>query len=89
MFLTASNTFRPSARTPMTTSSEIDVAFAIEPDANDGCGFKDRSWKALLPRNRSPGSLHEGLHLLQSEAAIFVGIHCLEDSFVSRLKFLQ
>ena len=26
MFLTASNTFWPSARTPMTTSSEIDVA---------------------------------------------------------------
>ncbi len=43
----------------------------------------------LLLRNRSPGPVHEGLHLLQSEVAIFVGIHCPEDSFVSRLKFLQ
>jgi hypothetical protein len=57
-----------------------------------GDAFPDLGFQiglTLLPRNRSPGSLHEGLHLLQSEAAIFVGIHCLEDSFVSRLKFLQ
>jgi len=46
-------------------------------------------FRALLLRNRFRGSVHECLHLLQSEAAIFVGIHCLEDSFVSRLKFLQ
>jgi hypothetical protein len=44
---------------------------------------------ALLPRNRSPGSLHEGLDLLQSEAAILVGVHCSEDPLVSRLKLLQ
>lgn len=34
MFLTASRTFWPSARTPMTTSSEIEVAFAVESDTN-------------------------------------------------------
>jgi hypothetical protein len=44
---------------------------------------------SLLLRNRSPGSVHERLHLLQGDDAIFVGIHCLEDSFVSRLKLLQ
>jgi hypothetical protein len=44
---------------------------------------------ALLPRNRSPGSLHKGLHLLRSELAIFVGVHSFEDPLVSRLKFLQ
>jgi hypothetical protein len=44
---------------------------------------------ALLPRNQSPGSLHEGLDLLQGEAAILVGVHCSEDPLVSRLKLLQ
>src|SRR6266540_1246621 len=43
----------------------------------------------LLLRSRSSGSLHEGLHLLQSEAAIFIGVHRLEDAFVGRLKLLQ
>src|SRR5262249_41545412 len=43
----------------------------------------------LLLRSRSPGSLHEGLDLVQSEAAIFVRVHCLEDPLVSRLKLLQ
>jgi hypothetical protein len=33
--------------------------------------------------------MHEGLDLLQGEAAIFVGVHCLEYPFVSRLKLLQ
>src|SRR5437016_12268789 len=32
MLLTASSTFWPSARTAFATSSEIDVAFAIEPN---------------------------------------------------------
>ena len=45
--------------------------------------------KSLLLQNRSPGSMHEGLDLLQGEAAIFVGVHCLEYPFVSRLKLLQ
>src|SRR6516225_9649 len=40
-------------------------------------------------RNRSPSSVHERLHLLQRKFAIFVGVHCLKNSFVSRLKFLQ
>ena len=52
-------------------------------DGSTGSGL------ALLPRTRSPGSLHEGLHLLRSKSAIFVGVHPLEDSLVSRLKFLQ
>jgi hypothetical protein len=47
-----------------------------------------RNDKSLL-RNRSPGSLHEGLDLLQGEATIFVGIHGFEDPLVSRLKLLQ
>jgi hypothetical protein len=42
-----------------------------------------------LPRNRSPGPVHERLHLLQGKLAIFVAVHCLENSFVSRLKLLQ
>jgi hypothetical protein len=45
--------------------------------------------RSLLPRNRSPSSLHEGLDLVQGEAAIFVGVHSLEDPLVSRLKLLQ
>lgn len=42
-----------------------------------------------LPRNRSPGPVHERLHLLERKFAIFVGVHCLKNSFVSRLKLLQ
>jgi hypothetical protein len=37
------------------------------------------SLNTLLPRKRSPGSLHEGLDLVQGEAAIFVSVHSLED----------
>jgi hypothetical protein len=44
---------------------------------------------ALLRRDRSPGSLHKRLHLLQGKAAIFISIHRLEDALVSRLKLLQ
>ena len=40
----------------------------------------------LLRRNRSPGPLHERLHLLLGKPAIFVAIHRLENPFVSRLK---
>jgi putative SOS response-associated peptidase YedK len=43
----------------------------------------------LLLRNRPPGPVHERLHLLQGKPAVFVGVHCLENSFVSRLKFRQ
>jgi len=43
----------------------------------------------LLLRNWSPGSLHEGLDFLQGKAAIFIGVHCLEDALVGRLKFQQ
>ena len=42
-----------------------------------------------LPRNRSSGPVHKRLHLLQGKLAIFVAVHCLENSFVSRLKLLQ
>jgi hypothetical protein len=35
------------------------------------------------------GSVHEGLHLLECEAAIFVRIHGLENALVSGLKLLQ
>jgi hypothetical protein len=34
------------------------------------------------------GSAHECLNFLKSEHAIFVGVHCLEYSFVSSLKLL-
>jgi hypothetical protein len=43
----------------------------------------------LLRLGRSPGPLHKRLHLLRSKAAVFVGIHRLEDALVSRLKLLQ
>jgi hypothetical protein len=43
----------------------------------------------LLLRSRSPGALHERLHLLLGKPAIFVAVHCLENSFVSRLKLRQ
>jgi len=33
--------------------------------------------------------VEERLHLLQRKFAIFVAVHCLENSFVSRLKLLQ
>src|SRR5262249_45572586 len=33
-------------------------------------------------------SVHEVNHLLEADGSIFVGIHRLEDSFVSRLPFL-
>jgi hypothetical protein len=52
-------------------------------------GAADRGFQidleALLPRDRSPGSLHEGLDLVQGEAAIFVRVHSFEDPLVSRL----
>ena len=38
---------------------------------------------------RSPAPVHERLHLFHGQLAIFVRVHCLEDSFVSRLKLLQ
>ena len=44
---------------------------------------------SMLLWSRFTHPWHEGLHLLQSESAIFVGIHRLEDFFVSGLKFLQ
>jgi len=31
--------------------------------------------------------VHERLHLLQSQFAIFVGVHGLENSFVAALRF--
>ncbi|MGY3238885.1 hypothetical protein ACVMAJ_005775 [Bradyrhizobium sp. USDA 4448] len=40
-------------------------------------------------RSRSPGPVYERLHLLERQLAIFVAVHRLEKSFVSRLKFLQ
>ena len=36
-------------------------------------------------RNLFPGRVHEGLHLFQSELAILVAVHCLENSFVGSL----
>src|SRR5262249_5164443 len=33
--------------------------------------------------------MHERLDFLQGEAAIFISVHCPEDSLVSRLKLLQ
>src|SRR5262245_17761296 len=44
----------------------------------------------MLPRrNRAPSRPHERLHLFLSKPPIFVAIHCLENSFVSRLKLRQ
>ena len=40
-------------------------------------------------RSRLSGSSYESLNLLDREGPIFVGIHRLEDFFVSGLKFLQ
>jgi hypothetical protein len=37
----------------------------------------------------SPHSLPERLHLLKSNAAIFVAAYCFENALVSRLKLLQ
>jgi hypothetical protein len=39
--------------------------------------------------SRSAGSVHEGHHLFHGEDTVFVGVHCLEDFFVSRQKLLQ
>jgi hypothetical protein len=33
--------------------------------------------------------LHEGLDFLQGKAAIFIGVHRLEDALVGRLKLLK
>src|SRR6476661_4918896 len=43
----------------------------------------------MFLRSRFTGPAHEGLYLLKSKSAVFVGIHRLEDFFVSGLKFLQ
>jgi hypothetical protein len=43
----------------------------------------------IFVRSRLSGSSHEGLNLLDRDGPIFVGIHRLEDFFVSGLKFLQ
>src|SRR5262249_19819903 len=43
----------------------------------------------LLLRRRSPSPPHERLHLLRSKLAVFVAIHCFENSLVSRLKLRQ
>src|SRR5580704_3427005 len=43
----------------------------------------------MFLRSRFTGPPHEGLYLLEGESPIFVGIHRLEDFFVSGLKFLQ
>jgi hypothetical protein len=45
--------------------------------------------KALLLLSRSPGPLHECLDFFQSEAAIFVGVHGLEDALMRCLELLQ
>lgn len=44
---------------------------------------------ALFLRYVSSGTLHEGLHLLEGEAAVFFGVHCIEDALVGRLELLQ
>jgi hypothetical protein len=46
-------------------------------------------WLWLWSRLICPPSTHEGLNFLQTEHAIFIGVHCLEYSFVSSLKLLQ
>ena len=38
---------------------------------------------------RSPGPVDERLHLFQRNLAVFIAVHCLEDSFVSCVKLLQ
>jgi len=38
---------------------------------------------------RSPGPVDERLHLFQRNLAVFIAVHCTEDSLVSRLKLLQ
>ena len=52
-------------------------------------GVEEISPSFLRLRNRSPGPVHERLHLLQSELTIFVAVNCLENPFVSYLKLLQ
>jgi len=52
-------------------------------------GVEVISLSFLRLRNRFPGPVHERLHLLQGKPAIFVAVHCLENSFVSYLKLLQ
>ena len=43
----------------------------------------------IFVRSRLSGSSHKGLNLSDRDGPIFVGIHRLEDFFVSGLKFLQ
>src|SRR5579859_2181976 len=43
----------------------------------------------MFLRSRFTGPPHEGLYLLEGKSAVFVGIHRLENFFVSGLKFLQ
>jgi hypothetical protein len=40
-------------------------------------------------RNLFSGPVHEGLHFFESECAILVAVHCLENSFVGCLKLCQ
>ena len=59
--------------------------FEKRPQLGHYCGVE----RACPRGNRSPGPVHERLHLLHGKLAIFVAVHCLENSFVSRLKLLQ
>jgi hypothetical protein len=43
----------------------------------------------VFPWSRFTASSHEGTDLLNRQGTIFIGIHRLEDFFVSGLKFLQ
>ena len=44
---------------------------------------------AKRPELMPASAAHEGLHFLKGNGAIVVGIHCPEDTLLSRLKLLQ
>ena len=61
MLLIASKTFWPSARTPMTTNNEIEVA-AVKPDARHGA-VEDKAHDRLIGERTGVPSLPVALHL--------------------------